>query len=55
LKQASRSWYQKIDGELANLGFTRSQADHSVYVSQKGAVKVIIALYVDDLILLGND
>jgi hypothetical protein len=55
LKQASRSWYHKIDGELVGLGFTRSQADHSVYSLQKDNVKIIIALYVDDLILMAND
>lgn len=32
LKQAGRTWNEKIDASLRRLGFTRSQSDHCVYV-----------------------
>ncbi len=58
LKQAGRTWYQKIDNVLLHsLGFTRSQADHCVYVYNDNHtnVKVYIALYVDDLLIMCNN
>ena len=55
LKQAGRTWYEKIDNTFAELGFVRSEADHSIYVKDKDGVKTIIALYVDDLVIACND
>src|SRR5258708_3509154 len=56
LKQASRAWYQKAKEEFGQLGFTRCDADHSVFI-HKGLDQelCIIALYVDDLMVLSND
>ena len=57
LKQAGRAWYQKIDNVLLHtLGFTRSQADHCVYVyNGNDGIKIYIALYVDDLLIMCNN
>jgi hypothetical protein len=55
LKQAGRMWYFKIDETFKELGFKRSDADHSIYVRITGDTKVYIALYVDDLIVVCND
>jgi hypothetical protein len=49
LKQASRQWYRLIDSIFKSLGFTRLQSDHSIYLCRRGAIIVVIALYVDDL------
>ena len=54
LKQASRTWYLKLDGCLNALGLRRCEADQSVYVKIEGEVTLIVAVYVDDLILAGN-
>jgi transposase InsO family protein len=54
LKQSPRAWYQKIDRYFTSAGFIKSNADHSLYVRLEGEAKVIIALYVDDLILISN-
>jgi hypothetical protein len=56
LKQAPRMWYRKLDQYLQELGFTRSDADHSVYVRRDTArgSMVIIAVYVDDLVITGD-
>lgn len=54
LKQSPRAWYHKIDQYFQQEGFQRSEADHSLYVRLEGTAKVIIALYVDDLILLSD-
>jgi len=54
LKQAPRAWYSRIDIYLCQLGFKRSVADHGIYVKVYGDVKIILALYVDDLLILCN-
>eukprot|EP00253_Pinus_taeda_P027977 PITA_27977 len=55
LKQAPRAWYTRIDSYFTGLGFTKSEVDvnlHHIIVKGK---PLIIILYVDDLILTGND
>ena len=32
LKQSPRAWYQRIDSFFTKEGFTRSEADHSLYI-----------------------
>lgn len=53
LKQSGREWYLEIHIELIKQGFTRSQADFSIYILNGG--EVIIALYVDDLLIASKD
>ena len=55
LKQAGRSWYQMIDANLTDLGFERTSADVCIYHFQKDGVLMVVALYVDDLLLLSNN
>ena len=53
LKQSPRMWNKCIDDHLTSQGFIRSNSDHGVYVRCKNDNSIaIIALYVDDLILL---
>ena len=49
LKQAPRAWYGKVNTFFSNSGFVRSEEDYSLYVH--GTRKLIILLYVDDLVL----
>lgn len=51
LKQAGRQWYKKLDTELKNIGFKASEADPCLYLLEKRGVKVIIVIYVDDLLV----
>ncbi|CAN0825128.1 Retrovirus-related Pol polyprotein from transposon TNT 1-94 [Linum grandiflorum] len=55
LRQASRNWHAKFSSSLLNLGFEQSKADYSMYVYKKDAAQVIALIYVDDVILTGND
>lgn len=54
LKQASRAWNQKINNALILLHFTRLESDHCIYVRRQEDELVLIALYVDDLLLISN-
>eukprot|EP00253_Pinus_taeda_P010775 PITA_10775 len=55
LKQSPRMWYQKFDTFIQRLGFTRSKADHCVYFKLIGDHAIYLVLYVDDMLLVGND
>jgi hypothetical protein len=54
LKQAGRAWYEKIHQALVELGFQAFQSDTCIYQLRKGSLAILIALYVDDLLLLSN-
>lgn len=55
LKQAPRKWNEKLTSCLLNFGFVQSLSDYSLYVKQKGNSFVALLVYVDDIILTGND
>jgi hypothetical protein len=55
LKQSPGMWYQKIDTYMLGLGFTRSKEDHYVYFKLIGDHLIYLVLYVDDMLLIGNN
>jgi hypothetical protein len=55
LKQSPRIWYQKFDTYMLGLGFTRSKEDHYVYFKLIGDHLIYLVLYVDDMLLIGNN
>ena len=48
-------WYQKFDTYIWGLGFTKSKEDHCVYLKLIGDHVIYLVLYVDDMLLIGND
>jgi len=54
LKQSPRMWNKKIDDFLLSKGYRRLDADHSVYIRRTGNTLAIIAIYVDDLLLVAD-
>jgi len=55
MKQAPCAWYTRIDNYFTRLGFIKSEADVNLYhIMVKGKL-LIIVIYVDDLILIGDD
>ncbi len=55
LKQASRNWYRTIDEELLKIGFKRLISDNCVYVFKEDQNIIYLAIYVDDIIISGNE
>jgi len=55
LKQAPCASYTRINSYLTNLGFTKSEADANLYHIVVEGKLLIIILYVDDLILTGDE
>ena len=55
LKQSPRAWHAKLSSALESLGFLKSFADSSLYVRLGQVEKLMVLIYVDDLIIIGND
>ncbi|KAL8110234.1 hypothetical protein AgCh_026086 [Apium graveolens] len=55
LRQDPRAWYAKLNACLDQLGFQRCSSEHGVYTRTKGEEKLIVAVYVDDLLITGNN
>ncbi|GJW00827.1 retrotransposon protein, putative, ty1-copia subclass [Tanacetum coccineum] len=55
LKQASRSWNLCFHEKVTQFGFSRSEYESCIYVKVSGSVVVFLVLYVDDILLIGND
>ena len=55
LKQSPRMWYQKFDTYIQGLDFTRSKEDHCVCFKLIGDHVIYFILYVDDMLLIGNE
>ncbi|KAM0024789.1 putative RNA-directed DNA polymerase [Helianthus debilis subsp. tardiflorus] len=55
LKQASRNWYHKFTGALLEMGYKQSVADASLFIYKLETSHVAVLIYVDDVIIVGND
>lgn len=55
LKQSSRQWYNKFDGYITSNGGRRMAADPCVYLFGEGEKRVIVIVYVDDVILASKE
>jgi hypothetical protein len=54
LHQAPRAWNAKFDATMASLGFQRSSVEHGVYTWSRGEGRLIVGVYIDDLIINGT-
>ncbi|WVZ61751.1 LOW QUALITY PROTEIN: hypothetical protein U9M48_011574 [Paspalum notatum var. saurae] len=50
-RQVPRAWNAKLDASLHELGFTRSKCEHGLYVRGAEASRLVVGIYVDDLII----
>ena len=55
LMHAPLAWYTQIDNYFTRLGFTKSEAGENLYQIVVEGKILIIVLYVDDLILTGDE
>ena len=51
----SRSWNINFDQSVKTFGFVQSLDDPCVYKKSNDNVVVFLVLYVDDILLIGND
>ena len=55
LKQAPRAWFEQFAFHLLHLGFVAFMADSSLFVYSLDHTIICLLLYVDDIIVTGND
>ncbi|KAI3524445.1 hypothetical protein L1887_03100 [Cichorium endivia] len=55
LRQASRQWYAKLSSALRSKGYTHSSNDYSLFLKRMPSSIVIVAIYVDDILVTGNN
>ena len=55
LKQAPRAWLEKFCSTLLTFSFTQSQYDSSLFFHKTTTGMVLLLVYVDDIIIIGND
>jgi len=53
-RQGSHVWYIDFSGTLSELGYTRMEADHTVFVRKSSGFPDIITTYVDDMGLISE-
>jgi hypothetical protein len=55
LKQASRSWNLRFDEVIKGFGFVQNVEETCIYKKMSGSSVAFLVLYVDDILLIGND
>nr|GFA66862.1 retrotransposon protein, putative, Ty1-copia subclass [Tanacetum cinerariifolium] len=55
LKQASKSWNKRFNKEVKKIGLTQNPDEPCVYFKASGGNVAFLILYVDDILLMGNN
>jgi pantothenate kinase len=55
LKQAPRAWFDKFSVVISSLGFVSSSNDPALFIKSNDAGRIILSLYVDDMIITSDD
>ncbi|GKU97910.1 hypothetical protein SLEP1_g10984 [Rubroshorea leprosula] len=55
LKQSPRAWYAKFSATASEFGFTSSPHDTALFIRKTTRGMVLLLLYVDDMIITGDD
>lgn len=55
LKQAPRAWFEKTSTVITSFRFRPSDHNYALFVMSTSHVRIILSLYVDDMIIIGDD
>ncbi|GJW84171.1 retrotransposon protein, putative, ty1-copia subclass [Tanacetum coccineum] len=55
IKQASRQWNKHFDDEIKKFGFSQNADEPCVYLKASGINFTFLILYVDDILIMGNN
>jgi hypothetical protein len=55
LKQSPRAWFDRFRRALCDMGYSQCNGDHTVFYKHQGSHITILAVYVDDIVITGDD
>ncbi|KAH9087070.1 hypothetical protein Ae201684P_000482 [Aphanomyces euteiches] len=55
LKQSPREWHKVLTAFLGEIGFEKTNVESCIYTRQTNGQQAIIAIYVDDLVLVAQN
>lgn len=55
LKQSPRAWFGRFSLAMKRYGFKQSNSDHTLFLKHQGELVTALIIYVDDMIITGND
>ena len=55
LKQSSRAWFGRFCSAMKGYGYNQSNSDHTLFYKQNQGKIAILIIYVDDMIITGNN
>lgn len=55
LKQSPRAWFGRFTMAMKKYGFKQSNSDHTLFLKRRGKLVTCLSIYVDDMIITGND
>nr|GEY67697.1 putative ribonuclease H-like domain-containing protein [Tanacetum cinerariifolium] len=55
LKQSPRAWFGRFTMVMKKYGFKHSNSDHTLFLKRRGNLITCLIIYVDDMIITGND
>ncbi|WVZ95817.1 hypothetical protein U9M48_041533 [Paspalum notatum var. saurae] len=55
LKQSPRAWFDRFRRAVCDMGYTQCNGDHTVFYKHGGMYITIMAVYVDDIVITGDD
>ncbi|KAM1487145.1 hypothetical protein ACFX2I_001252 [Malus domestica] len=55
LKQSPNAWFGRFTQVMRRIGYYQSHSDHTLYVKQRSGKVMALIIYVDDMIITGDD
>jgi len=55
LKQSPRAWFDRFTNSIKAFGYQQSSSDHTLFIKHNEGKLTILIIYVDDMIVTGND
>jgi len=55
LQQSPRAWFGRFTNSMKAFGYQQSSSDHTLFIKHKEGKLTILIIYVDDMIVTGNN
>jgi hypothetical protein len=55
LQQSPRAWFDRFRQAVCDMGYSQCNGDHTVFYKHRGSCITILDVYVDDIVITGDD